>query len=262
MMGMSRLIKEEVPVLQFISECQKVDYQGPVPPTNNPNYFMAYSCPNEQVNALIFRDSFFFAVVPHLSRNFKTSLFVWDQMSLSHVLSLFDTYQPDIVIEEWTQGRFSHIYRKPPSTQFAFDLLFSSLNEEILYLNSFEELTKNIELTNASQADDTQNENYTFVAKGKKIPTMTLRLQAPTNKSLLIKVHLTSPSYTNARLKYRYQKSSGFIHSDTLPVIPGENVLYFELSSKPNNSIWKIILTPGLRYGSYTIHSIQVRVLE
>jgi len=58
------------------------------------------NCPQGELRAVVFRDSFFEALVPYISLNFKEVIYLWKQYDPKNVEELFRVFKPDIVIEE------------------------------------------------------------------------------------------------------------------------------------------------------------------
>lgn len=64
-------------------------------------------CDQAELKAVVFRDSFFVALEPFFSENFKQVVYLWkeyDQTNIEEILTLF---KPDIVIEEVLERNFS-----------------------------------------------------------------------------------------------------------------------------------------------------------
>ncbi|MDC1006396.1 hypothetical protein OAQ34_12315 [Opitutales bacterium] len=57
-------------------------------------------CETKKLNALIFRDSFFWALKPYISREFKRSTYIWGRLDYLLLTEYIDKENPDIVMEE------------------------------------------------------------------------------------------------------------------------------------------------------------------
>ena len=60
-------------------------------------------CEDQELNAVIFRDSFFTALQPYFSRKFKRSTYIWEKSNYALLKEYIESEQPDIVIEEWVE---------------------------------------------------------------------------------------------------------------------------------------------------------------
>jgi len=66
---------------------------------NKERYFST-SCPSAQLKAVVFFDSFFVAIEPYFSENFKHAIYLLKEYDQRDVEMLLETFKPDIVIEE------------------------------------------------------------------------------------------------------------------------------------------------------------------
>ena len=57
-------------------------------------------CETKKLNAIIFRDSFFEALKPYISRQFNRSTYIWGRVDYSLLTEFIEKEKPDIVIEE------------------------------------------------------------------------------------------------------------------------------------------------------------------
>ena len=62
--------------------------------------YIAKSCPSKELRALVFRDSFFIALEPYFSENFKEVIYLWKSYDQKNIEELLTVFKPDIVIEE------------------------------------------------------------------------------------------------------------------------------------------------------------------
>ena len=66
-------------------------------------------CEDQELNAVIFRDSFFIALQPYFSRKFKRSTYIWKKSNYSLLKKYIELEQPDIVIEEWVSRSLPYV---------------------------------------------------------------------------------------------------------------------------------------------------------
>jgi len=71
-------------------------------------------CETKKLNAVIFRDSFFNALQPYISRQFHRSTYIWGKMNYASLIKYVEQENPDIVIEEVIERSLPYI----PSNAF------------------------------------------------------------------------------------------------------------------------------------------------
>jgi hypothetical protein len=83
----------------------------PVKETPNINVFDPYTlvCETQELNAVIFRDSFFGALEPYISRQFHRSTYVWEKIKYESLIKYVEREKPDIVIEEVVERSLPYI---------------------------------------------------------------------------------------------------------------------------------------------------------
>lgn len=102
--------KEYNPLPIFKNTCQPSKY--PKNATYREPY--SYSCKGQQINVLVYRDSFFEALIPYFARKFRHSTYVWEKPTLSSLKKYVDSEHPDIVIEEWAERDFPYVLKFQP----------------------------------------------------------------------------------------------------------------------------------------------------
>ena len=83
---------------------QPIFDRGCIPVNENPAHVgektHTFVCDDKTLNALIFRDSFFWALKPYISREFKRSTYIWGRLDYRLLTEYISKENPDIVIEE------------------------------------------------------------------------------------------------------------------------------------------------------------------
>ena len=64
-------------------------------------------CDQAELKAVIFRDSFFVALEPFFSENFKQVVYLWKEYDQNNIEEIMTVFKPDIVIEEVLERNFS-----------------------------------------------------------------------------------------------------------------------------------------------------------
>ncbi len=73
----------------------------------------SFECKDEQLAAVIFRDSFFTALKPYFARKFKRSTFIWKRPEFADFVKFIDKEHPDIIIEEWVERTLPFVPSSP-----------------------------------------------------------------------------------------------------------------------------------------------------
>lgn len=68
--------------------------------THSTTYPVVMGCDSGELRALVFRDSFFNALKPFFSENFKEVIYLWKNYDQKNIEELLEVFKPDIVIEE------------------------------------------------------------------------------------------------------------------------------------------------------------------
>lgn len=71
-------------------------------------------CDDQKLNAVVFGDSFFNALVPYFSRKFKRSTYILDKMNYAFLVEHIEFEKPDIVIEEWVERTLPYVPKVIP----------------------------------------------------------------------------------------------------------------------------------------------------
>ncbi len=72
-------------------------------------------CKNKNLNAIIFRDSFFNNLQPYFSRQFHRSTYIWKRINYTSLIKYIKQESPDVIIEEVIERSLPYV---PSSTLF------------------------------------------------------------------------------------------------------------------------------------------------
>jgi len=79
---------------------KKHDIDFPIPQKEKGLSPFATECDNASLKVLVFRDSFFTALIPFFSEHFKKVVYSWDSFNQDEIDTIATKIQPDIVIEQ------------------------------------------------------------------------------------------------------------------------------------------------------------------
>lgn len=89
-------IKEDNPQPIFEAGCTPVNQK----PDMKIGETHTIVCETQALNAVIFRDSFFTALEPYISRHFHRSTYIWEMINYTSLIKYVEQESPDIVIDE------------------------------------------------------------------------------------------------------------------------------------------------------------------
>ena len=73
-------------------------------------------CSDQELNAIIFRDSFFIALTPYFARKFKRSTHIWKRLDYPTLETYVELEDPDVIIEEWVERILPYVPESANST--------------------------------------------------------------------------------------------------------------------------------------------------
>jgi hypothetical protein len=104
-------IEEEEPRPVFEGPCEPVN-ETPLA-TGTETHTMV--CQTQGLNAVIFRDSFFIALHPYISRYFRRSTYLWERINYDSLRKYVEKEKPDIVIDEVVERTLPYLPSGIPS---------------------------------------------------------------------------------------------------------------------------------------------------
>jgi len=100
-------IKRECPQPVFENECIPVLEIIQTNDKKRQPYTMV--CEAKELTAVIFRDSFFSALDPYISRYFHRSTYIWEKINYNSLMKYVEQEKPDIIIEEVIERSLPYI---------------------------------------------------------------------------------------------------------------------------------------------------------
>ena len=91
-------------------------FEGTCTPTKEPvdareTEVYTMNCDDQQLDAVIFRDSFFSLLQPYFARKFARSTYIWSKLNYPALTKYLKREKPDIVIEEWIERTLPDVHR-------------------------------------------------------------------------------------------------------------------------------------------------------
>jgi hypothetical protein len=215
-------------------------------------------------NIVVFRDSFFSALVPFVSESFKLSRYYWQSWD-SHVDidKVVNKYKPNIVVEEvaerFIKYELNDIVKHPP--KWAFDLLknkFIASSYPVLKLSpaSFtasDQVTAN-KLTSGVKIVSTGNDPKLIFTK--------LKLNYSAGKTRVVRVVITSSVETDLQLFIKNKPDADFIEGKSIKahLNKGENDILLPMLFP--GDIDALRLDPSTIPGQFAVQSIEIRYID
>jgi len=213
---------------------------------------------------VVFRDSFFTALVPYVSESFNLSRFYWQSWdSQTQIEKIIKQYKPDIIIEEIAERflklELNDIIKCQP--QWATTLWRKK------FINSKYQITS-VELDSISGNDQVKLHKskleLKIISTGNhpqlmlnKLPNLNM-----TTNSKLIKIIVTSNVETDMQLYFNTTVDKKFTENKSVKthLSKGKNDVYLPISTV--GIVDKLILNPATKPCELVINSIEIRAID
>lgn len=250
------LLREDRPIFQPKSVCSR-RWHFPISNSNVPSFAMG--CRKERLKAVVFRDSYFNFVLPFLSEHFQQIVYIWsgyDQTILENVL---DTFQPDIVIEEYLER---YLTSRPVENRVSWKMIqvmsqanFNRAPVSLAKITEPEQVHPVHEVLLHSDASRISlhasgSDPYVFL-EGIVVPRHAI--------NLYMKIRISAPAPTELQAFYLVSDNPTYdeAYSATVSLSAGLNTVYLSLPGTDFSG--PIRLDPGKVPGTYEIESIDIR---
>lgn len=220
---------------------------------------------NDQLpNAVIFRDSFFTAMVPFVADNFSSSRYYWQRWdTLTPITDIIDRYHPDIVIEEVVERSFKYDqndFAKPIPSYMASDFNAGAITDIFDILKVGKEIVVNEQLVLTSNKDGLQltasgSDPMMFLPEGPK-PKDSCSRQ-------LLNIGINSRHETTMQLFYNVLTGQAYseARSISVSVKKGDNQLKIPLLLQ-GGVVGKIRLDPASAPGDYQLNRLELQTFN
>ncbi len=220
----------------------------------------SFSCEEQKLNALIFRDSFFSALEPYFSRKFKRSTYVWEKLKYSSLKKYVSSENPDIIIEEWVERSLPLVPNITPELNREFNKKLFECSDKSIFLNNFRQLTYNAHIKRMDGA----NKSIRMKSMGRD-PIINFP-PLPLERGIQYIVHIEIKTSVNSMLQLFYSDSevAGYPFSQKnsvrVGVHSGENDIYILLDYDKLGK--RLRFDPVSRIGEIEIKTIEIREIK
>lgn len=213
---------------------------------------------------VVFRDSFFSALVPFLSESFWLSRYYWQNWdSKVQIEEIIEQYKPDIIIEEiaerFLKFELNDVTKYQPKWGVTYWKNKFMISKHPIMSASLDTLKaqEQVELHKTSLGLEIQSSGKDPQLVFNKLPFAT----GATNNQL-IRVVITSSNDTDMQLFYKNKLDKHFTEEKSVKVhlIKGKNEIFIPLLFA--NDIDVLRLDPSTMPGEYIIQSIESRLID
>ena len=256
LLGLPELLKENRPIIKLKSKCwekTELDIQS----------IQVYdkfttTCSNAKLNGLVFRDSAFVRLVPFFSEHFTEIRYIWHSYNKSVFEEMTSQFHPDVVIEEIVERNLA--YSPPQNEEYDNEVQkkkFNTLSIELLVINAENDYAG----IHSSHDAVTYVKNNTFTVESKSNDPFFLlpNISFPEDLSLILKLSVTSPTFSTVKIYYRTQSIPQYTEKQSLKksISKGYNEIFFKLPEKDITGPLRIDI--GNIPGKFLLHSLEVR---
>jgi len=114
----------------------------------------SYECQGQDLNAVIFRDSFFTALQPYFVRSFGRSTYVWERLKYDSLAYYVQRERPDLLIEQIVERGLPYVPAKSQSLNQSLNRERFEASNTTLFSGELSTLTFNSQLEAEGAADD------------------------------------------------------------------------------------------------------------
>jgi hypothetical protein len=217
-------------------------------------------CPNNKLDALIYRDSFFSELEPYIARKFRHSTYIWEKLGQDSLIAQIDQHQPDIVIEEWVERSLPYVPRNNAVFQDAYLKTLFASGKPPVFRNEWEKLSFSPGLKATNGKDDPLKLQST-----EKDPIITFApLAINSTKTYIIRLQLTSSKASTLQLFYSEANRSGYPFAanrmKSAMISKGRNEIYLRFG---NNNLGNLLrVDPLVGTGSVVLEQVEIREIQ
>ena len=261
MLSLSSRLKEMSPQLyKPLSICNRQFLEEG--PDSGPLSPFFTDCRADAPKALIFRDSFFEALLPYISPYFSKTLYVWKWPDFNQLEQYLGHQTPDIVIEERVERSLKAVPALPTPRHKAYRVFFEGWFQTGAVVYQIDEHGQD-ELTGRHQlAIIPARQSYVLRSQGKDPFFLLPEFKIDRAMQYIMKIILTAPQATSWQVFYGtvQQRQYNETHSVSGQLQAGENTFYVVLDDKDLQG--QIRVDPGMVEGEYELKSLEIRAVR
>ncbi|MCX7087636.1 MAG: hypothetical protein NTV00_06220 [Methylococcales bacterium] len=216
-------------------------------------------CPNNQLNAIIFKDSFFSSLLAYIGNYFNNSTYISSEFNLD-IIDYYIKNQPiNIAIEEIVERKVPYMPQLSAAQEYAqLTPLFDQSTQSVFTLSPVTLPPQNTDFKTLAWQD-----NHLIIDVSNTDPMLTLSFnQNHPNAQFLLKIAIEAPETTEMQLFYAQLHSAPQFtdqRSKKRLLAKGMNTLLIPISITNFNG--QLRLDPGSVKGRYIIHTLEIKAL-
>ncbi|MEQ1637406.1 MAG: hypothetical protein ABL903_11995 [Methylococcales bacterium] len=218
-------------------------------------------CPNKSINALVFRDSFFDFLMPHIANYFYDSTYIEGELNLNIIDGILKDKSINIVIEEMVERKLPYLPKLHVNVAEEYAQLAPVFNKKAKSVFKLLPATSNLQ--NTELQTFTWEANKLILHVNTTDPSLNLSFKPDAGKGYyLMKISIESPEITEMQVFYSQQPAAQKFteqNSSRRLLSKGINTLIFPFAIE--NFGGEIRVDPGNVRGRYIINSLEIRAL-
>ena len=199
------------------------------PSEAKPRETHTYTCHNQELNALVFRDSLFTALQPYFARKFKRSTYIWKTMDSRTLKEYVEKEKPDIVIEEWAERSLPLSRKVPQELKNTQSKLLFECSDRTVYSNDFKLLKTNKHIVKIGRG----NLDFKIKSVGNDPIIIFPQLDFRPGKKYIMHIEATVSVDSEMQIFYSDSDVDGYLYTEhrsiRYPVKSGVNDVYIIL---------------------------------
>jgi len=214
-------------------------------------------CEDQKLNTVIFRDSFFSALLPYFARKFKRSTYISEKLNYSSLIKYIELEKPNIVIEEWVERSLPYIPKVIHEFNSSLNKKIFNSSDKLIFSNDWKQL-KFYQLIN------NKNNVVNLISIGSDPQITFPPLPFKSNNKYILHIAITSSVKSTLQIFYSDSNNSGNPFSEKnsvrMEINKGNNDVYI-LLNYPNLGKY-LRLDPITKMGEVTIKTLEIKEVQ
>ena len=220
------------------------------------------TCETQEINAVIFRDSFFSALEPYFSRKFKRSTYIWEKVNYPSLSKYIDLEKPDLIIEEWVERDLPYVPALTQEFSYSRNKEVFDCSEDLIFSNEFTKLKFNdhIEIEKNTNKSKSIKLKATGIDSNITFPLVPFK----SGNQYMVRIEMLSSIDSVLQLFYSDSREIGYPFSEnnsvSMNIKSGTNNIYIPIVY---DSIGKHLrLDPISSKGEVVIKKLEIKQVE